>query len=50
MLISIYLLITVATVASWFIDSSNMNLAAHALALGADSEKFGRKGMRQKFS
>lgn len=34
MLISIYLLITVATVASWFIDSSNMNLAAHALALG----------------
>ncbi len=34
MLISIYLLIAVATVASWFIDSSNMNLAAHALALG----------------
>ena len=34
MLISIYLLITVATVTSWFIDSSNMNLAAHALALG----------------
>lgn len=33
-MISAYLLITVATIASWFIDSSNMNVAAHAVVLG----------------